>query len=125
VPQLQRHPRDALRQKPAVNARTEGLRVVGEEFRPKYGAQLYCSRTCASRASQRSRRRVERPPYERLLEEIATSSWSAVGRKYGVSCNAVRKWVQMEQRLRAEAAEGRAEAMASPGPGGQERRGAA
>jgi uncharacterized protein YjcR len=39
------------------------------------------------------------------LEEIATSSWSAVGRKYGVSCNAVRKWVQMEQRLRAEAAE--------------------
>ncbi len=37
------------------------------------------------------------------MEEIATSSWSAVGRKYGVSCNAVRKWVQMEQRLRAEA----------------------
>ncbi|MDQ3629673.1 MAG: hypothetical protein M3417_00040, partial [Actinomycetota bacterium] len=53
-------------------------------------------------------RKVERPPYEQLLEEIATSSWSAVGRRYGVSCNAVRKWVQMEQRLRAEASEAEA-----------------
>ncbi len=36
------------------------------------------------------------PPswYDQLMREIAETSWSAVGRKYGVSDNAVRKWVR-------------------------------
>jgi transposase-like protein len=37
---------------------------------------------------------VERPPYERLMAEIAETSVLAVGRKYGVSDNAVRKWIR-------------------------------
>lgn len=37
-------------------------------------------------------RQVERPSKEELLKDIATSSFSAVGRKYGVSDNAIRKW---------------------------------
>ncbi len=81
------------------------------DFPPKLPDQRYCSRRCWQRARRVPRldqRKVERPPYEQLLEEIATSSWSAVGRRYGVSCNAVRKWVQMEQRLRAEASEAEA-----------------
>ena len=40
----------------------------------------------------------ERPPYEQLLAEIAATSWSAVGRKYGVSDNAIRKWVRAYER---------------------------
>jgi transposase-like protein len=36
----------------------------------------------------------ERPPYEQLMAEIAATSWSAVGREYGVSDNAIRKWVR-------------------------------
>ncbi len=46
-------------------------------------------------------RRVERPPYEQLVAEVAATSWSAVGRKYGVSDNAVRKWVRAYERERA------------------------
>jgi hypothetical protein len=38
--------------------------------------------------------RVERPPYEELVAEVAATSWSAVGRRYGVSDDAVRKWVR-------------------------------
>jgi hypothetical protein len=38
-------------------------------------------------------RRALRPPCEQLLAEVAATSWSAVGRKYGVSDNAGRKWV--------------------------------
>jgi transposase-like protein len=45
-------------------------------------------------------RKVERPPYERLLEEIEVTSYLAVGRKYGVSDNAVRKWVRWYERQR-------------------------
>lgn len=43
-------------------------------------------------------RKVERPPYEKLLEEIEATSYLAVGRKYGVSDNAVRKWVRFYER---------------------------
>ncbi len=54
-----------------------------------------------------SYRKVERPSYEKLLEEIEEMGYSAVGRKYGVSDNAVRKWVRFYERQRArEAAEG-------------------
>ena len=43
----------------------------------------------------------ERPPYEQLVAEVAATGWSAVGRKYGVSDNAVRKWVRAYERERA------------------------
>ena len=41
-----------------------------------------------------ARRKVERPSYEQLLAELREMSWAAIGRKYGVSDNAVRKWVR-------------------------------
>lgn len=50
-------------------------------------------------------RKVGRPPYEQLVEEIEASSYLAVGRKYGVSDNAVRKWVRFyERQMEREAA---------------------
>jgi transposase len=49
-------------------------------------------------------RRVLRPPYEQLLAEVAAAGWSAVGRKYGVSDNAVRKWVRAYEREQREEA---------------------
>ena len=52
-------------------------------------------------------RQAERPPYEQLLEEIEATSYLAVGRKYGVSDNAVRKWVRFyERQVERETAEG-------------------
>jgi transposase-like protein len=45
-------------------------------------------------------RTVERPQYEQLLAELAASSYLAVGRKYGVSDNAIRKWVRAYERER-------------------------
>ena len=53
---------------------------------------------------------LRRPPYEQLLAEIAATSWSAGGREYGVSDNAIRKWV------RAYEAERRAAAREPPAP---------
>jgi hypothetical protein len=87
--------------------------LCGTTFRAKT-ARRYCSRACGTRAPapnrgvpDPARRVVERPPYEQLLSEIAASSYSAVGRAYGVSDNAIRKWVRQYER-EAEAA--RAEA---------------
>lgn len=68
--------------------------TCGGDFAPKKARQAYCTRACALRRPRPSRRIVERPPYGQLLAEIEQSSYSAVGRKYGVSDNAVRKWVR-------------------------------
>jgi len=73
--------------------------VCGEKFRSSAAIQRHCSRICggrseASREAAVAARTVERPPYDQLMREIAETSWSAVGRKYGVSDNAVRKWMR-------------------------------
>jgi hypothetical protein len=82
----------------------------GESFPPKNLRHRYCTLTCFNgfRTAIRGNalpvsslgiarpaaRRVERPSYEQLLEEIEQTSYVAVGRKYGVSDNAIRKWVR-------------------------------
>ena len=81
-------------------------RRCGEMFRAKSRKQRYCSRACGMRWNRgRQRgvakpeyRKVERPPREKLLAEIEATSYCAVGRKYGVSDNAVRKWVRFYER---------------------------
>ena len=37
---------------------------------------------------------MERPSYEQLMTDVASMSFLAIGRKYGVSDNAVRKWIR-------------------------------
>jgi len=44
---------------------------------------------------QMPRRKAERPPLDILLEEIKNLGYSATGRKYNVSDNAIRKWVKI------------------------------
>jgi hypothetical protein len=71
----------------------------GRGFIPKYPTHRYCSHACGvhskgSHEPRPERRKVERPPYEELIADVASTSFSAVGRKYGVSDNAVRKWIR-------------------------------
>jgi hypothetical protein len=40
------------------------------------------------------KRKVKRPSFDVLMSEISRLGYSAVGRKYGVSDNAVRKWMK-------------------------------
>lgn len=54
-------------------------------------------RTCSNKTSRN--RKVERPPYDQLLKEIEETNYCAVGRKYGVSDNAIRKWVKTYENV--------------------------
>lgn len=79
--------------------------VCGERFVPARRDQQHCSTTCGglserSRLASKARRTVQRPSYEQLLAEIAATSYLAVGRKYGVSDNAIRKWIRQYERER-------------------------
>ena len=60
-----------------------------------------CSKSCAVKANAkfpRKDRKVERPTYEDLILEIEKTSFLAAGRKYGVSDNAVRKWIKFYEK---------------------------
>lgn len=46
------------------------------------------------------KRKVDRPEYEVLLKEIDELGYSATGRKYGVSDNAIRKWVKYYEKYK-------------------------
>jgi len=43
-------------------------------------------------------RKVDRPPYEQLLNEIEELGYVGTGRKYGVSDNAIRKWKKIYEK---------------------------
>jgi hypothetical protein len=97
-----------------ANARTladQACERCGAAFRPKTSRQRFCSRECGTRWERRGlsrpgARRVERPPYEVLVAEVEALGWSAVGRRYGVSDNAVRKWVRAYESERGGASLG-------------------
>jgi hypothetical protein len=85
----------------------------GETFWPRHRKQRCCCRQCGVRHNAPALRLVERPPYDQLVAELATSSFLAVGRKYGVSDNAIRKWLRAYQR---ESSNGEARAAAAYQP---------
>jgi len=80
----------------------------GAEFWPGYASQRYCSRYCGVRhkgdgRSVPQRRKASRPPHTHLLREIGTLGYAGTGRRYGVSDNAIRKWVRQYERERKRA----------------------
>jgi hypothetical protein len=81
----------------------------GQVYQPSHRAQRFCSNRCSALST--SVRRADRPPYDQLLAEIAADGFCAVGRRYGVSDNAVRKWV----RAYEAGASGGGEALAQGG----------
>lgn len=53
-----------------------------------------------ARIPRPERRKVERPSKEELVDLIKNYSWTAIGRQFGVSDNAVRKWAKSYGLLR-------------------------
>ena len=65
----------------------ESFEVLQGEFNK---GRKFCSQKCSSI----NLRRTLRPSRERLKSEISIMNWCSLGRKYGVSDNAVRKWAR-------------------------------
>jgi Zn finger protein HypA/HybF involved in hydrogenase expression len=53
-----------------------------------------CNKCVKQKYSCQKRKIKERPSKEQLLKEIKETNYCAVGRKYGVSDNAIRKWLK-------------------------------
>lgn len=65
-------------------------KVCSKSFKPDKPSSMYCSNMCSSF----DRRVVTRPSKEELKKQIESHSFCSLGRKYGVSDNAVRKWAR-------------------------------
>lgn len=63
----------------------------GKKYNTKNNVQSYCNLTCKGLGQPR---KVERPTKEQLEELIKTTNWTQLGRMFGVSDNAVRKWAK-------------------------------
>lgn len=60
------------------------------DFGFDHANQKYCSSKCVSLAS----RKCKHPSKSQLKRDISNCTWVAIGSKYGVSDNAVRKWAR-------------------------------
>jgi len=78
--------------------------LCGSDFLPGFVSQRFCSRYCGTRSGKGDRsakpylRKVVRPPYTHLLREIQALGYCGTGRRYGVSDNAIRKWIRQYER---------------------------
>jgi hypothetical protein len=61
------------------------------------GKSKRCNK-CSKNMPLLKTRKVKRPPYKQLLQEIKEMGYSATGRKYGVSDNSIRKWVKSYEK---------------------------
>ena len=95
---------------PTHCGRNKPPRIVRDVRRRPSVRRSRGSGTARSGAGRRRRRgpgdqpggaSVERPAYAQLVADLRELSWVAVGAKYGVSDNAVRKWMRRYERERA------------------------
>lgn len=78
--------------------------------------QLKQEIACSEKCSAFLRRKIkDRPSYEQLLEDIKNTSYSATGRKYGVSDNCVRRWLSEYETILSQAASTLAEGAETTG----------
>jgi hypothetical protein len=67
--------------------------------------QRYCGRACwimdMRGRSLPTLRKVPRPPHTHLIREVRAMGYAATGRRYGVSDNAIRKWMRQYEHEEA------------------------
>lgn len=81
--QTQKNKNELLKNKTIYNCYSCGIELKGK-----------CKTNLCLSCYSKTQRKVERPSKEQLLKEVQESSYFAVGRKYGVSDNAIRKWLK-------------------------------
>ena len=71
----------------------ESLKSTGKC--PTCNVEVFGTKYCCLKCVKEDKRKVKnRPSKTKLMKMIEETSYSAVGREYGVSDNAVRKWAK-------------------------------
>ena len=75
-----------------------GNKSYKREKKCKCGKLIYKESKTCEKCFKESIRKTTWPPYEQLIKEIEETNYSAVGRKYKVSDNSIRKWVKYYEK---------------------------
>ena len=67
--------------------------IVKEMKTCQCGSQINLRSTMCEKCWSLKNRKVKRPPFNQLLNEVTEMGYSGTGRKYGVSDNTIRKWL--------------------------------
>lgn len=67
--------------------------IIKEMKTCQCGSQINLRSTMCEKCWSIKNRKSERPPFNQLLNEVTEMGYSATGRKYGVSDNTIRKWL--------------------------------
>lgn len=73
-----------------------GQKCTKKSIRCKKCSNIYASTNLSHHILLR---KVERPSYLELKKEVEQNGYSATGRKYGVSDNAIRKWIKYYEKI--------------------------
>jgi len=84
-------------EKEAIDAKKTERKVVSKNT-CHCGTVIKRRSTMCPSCHSSKQRKVQRPAYEVLAQEISASNYTAVGAKYGVSDNAIRKWMKSYER---------------------------
>lgn len=81
------------------NCHSQTETYSGKNLRKKHycacGLERHKESSICIKCSKKKQRKVERPPYNQLVEEVSKFGYSAIGRKYCVSDNGIRKWIKI------------------------------
>jgi len=69
-------------------------RAIEKRTCPKCGGYKHCESTVCGQCFPKQRKSKIMPPKDILEKDIESMTWVGVGKKYGVSDNAVRKWAR-------------------------------
>ena len=61
------------------------------------GKKIFKSSIKCKKCDSIKQRKVERPPYKQLISEVSELGYAGTGRKYGVSDNTIRKWINYKK----------------------------
>lgn len=75
------------------NKSKRSIKKIENGFLPSDDVDFRNVKTKEKLNSYINKRKIDRPPLSTLLQEIEMMGYCATGRKYGVSDNAIRKWV--------------------------------
>ena len=67
--------------------------IIKEMKTCQCGSEINIRSTMCEKCWGIKNRKVERPPFNQLLNEVTEMGYSGAGRKYGVSDNTIRKWL--------------------------------
>jgi Zn finger protein HypA/HybF involved in hydrogenase expression len=82
---------------PNCHSQTEtysGKKKRKEKKKCECGREIFKTSKMCLECNSIKNRKIERPSVEYLKEEISDLGYKAVGRKYGVSDNTIRKWIK-------------------------------